>query len=306
MKCLLFVFCIFGLSQTALAQDSLKSKETLNAKKGYAAPSATARELSNSLEQKDYRKSAVLYEKLAKEFEKKEDYAKSELYYKQALNFYTAQKNKKKLAEINRYIARIQELQNKINEAISSYEMAAKHAGNFEEAYINSNDADRLKYSSELQEQRSSINANIKLLKETNQPEQLADAYSQLAEVELKDDKSQAAVEKLEIAIKNTTDEEKKSDLKDKIAATYAADKDYVNALKISAQIYEDAKAKNNISKQIQQLKQQAIYHTALGNKNNKSLTLLLEAYRLAIESNNTFAAKSVTESIVTYFSKKK
>ncbi len=306
MKYLLLLYSLISFSLISVAQDSLKYKEENSKKKGYSAPSKTARDLSISLEEKDDKKTAALYEKMAEQYAKKGEYSKSEQHYKQALALYKNQKNKNKIAAINRNIAQIQEQQKKTKEAISSYEKAAGQSVSKKDEYINTNDAQRLRNSNTPQAKRSNINANIQAFEESNEDEEAADAYKNLAEVELEEAQPQAAVANLERAIDKTKNEDKKVEIKQQIAATYAADKDYTKALKISEQLYNDAKEQENTPLQIQQLQQQAIYHSAKGSNEKQTVPLLKHAYSLAIQTNNTNAAKSVTESLVDYFTKQK
>ncbi len=84
------------------------------------------------------------YVKLALELYDKEEYDKAESYLKSAREIYERGKHKEKIVEVERQIARAQEAQNKISEAIFSYKNAGRLALSPQIKQLNSNDASRL------------------------------------------------------------------------------------------------------------------------------------------------------------------
>ncbi len=300
------LFVILLLSCYGLVVNAQDTMRDVPMKRGYSKEplGKKARDLTSSLKEKDDRASAQLYEEMANDFIRKGDYARAEHYLSQALAIYTDNKDKKNIARIKRSIAKVQEQQDNIKGAITNYEQAAAVAPEKKEANINRNDAARLRNPNDFNAQKSYLNTNIELLEEPKRSEEVADAYQQLAETELQQNNIQEAADKYQKAIEATRDEDKKVAINRDLAEVYASEKQYSEAIRISEHLLEEAKSKQDKMLEIQQLLQLSGYYTKSGDK-ERPLALLQEAYRLAIQSNDTRAAKSVTEAIAVYYEDK-
>lgn len=227
-----------------------------------------AKDLSESLEQEVVVDTLVAanYMKLAMELYGKEEYDKAEAYLKSARQIYEQTKNKEKVAEVERQIARTQEAQDKISDAILSYNKAGALAGTKEVKLLNTNDANRLKNRENPAVQASYIQKNIDL---SNQKELQTDrvhAIKQMAAANIAMKKEEEAVGNLEVAL----DEVKDSPME---------------AMKIQREIA-------NVYTSNQQY--------------GKGIAPLQEAYDLAVREGNTMEAKKNAELLADLYTKEK
>ena len=192
---LIYLVITFLLSQGSIeAQDS----------KGRKSQSKAIFDLSKSLEDGESdEKVALEYEKTAKEQIAQGEYAKAEDYLNRAKKLYEKLKNKEKIAYIDREIAKVQEQQNKLSEAISSYNLAGKVSEDKIQQAINTNDAQRLINNSNPKAKSSYIQRNINLLEKSANTEDRSNAYQQMAEVNLEMDNKVEAINNLEYALKD-------------------------------------------------------------------------------------------------------
>src|SRR5688572_11089916 len=100
------------------AQDSLQQKASKTKMKR-----ATS-DLEKSLKKNDDMGIAAGYEKVAQNFLDKGDNAKAEEYFKKALTIYTKSKSADDVARVRRNLAKVQESQNKLDDAAANYKKA--------------------------------------------------------------------------------------------------------------------------------------------------------------------------------------
>src|SRR5690606_24630125 len=137
--------------------------------------------LEQSLSKSDMKEAAKNYEALGKEFMQNGDDAKAESYFKNALDLYKKQKNKNKISSVTRLIAQVQENQNKLSEAIQSYESAGAEAVQVSSSKINTNDANRVRNYGNAQKQIEILDSNIELLEDKGSTEEQVQSYQKRA-----------------------------------------------------------------------------------------------------------------------------
>ena len=234
-----------------------------------------AMKLSTSLEKDSSdRKIALDYLVLAKELMKQGEYVKAELYLNNASKLYQKLNDKEQLAYVNRELAKVQEAQNKLRDAISNYSEAVKLSQNKQVQELNINDVKRLKNKSNLVVQATYIQRNIDILNADEDKEERAVAYQQMAEVNMKMNNQQAAISNLESALEDVKDKPVETiKVKREIATAYAADKKMEAAAASLLQSYELALKEGHTIEAKKSLEQLAAQYRKM-NKPQKALDL--------------------------------
>ena len=265
----------------------------------------TMDKLSKSLESESDESVALNYEKLAKEFSEKGEYAKAEENLNKARKLYSKMKMKEKVAEMDKELAKVQEAQNKIGAAISSLQSAQK-TSDVQQQSINANNMARLSNKSNPKAQSKYIQSNIDLYKSSGQKEEAADAYQQMAKVNLDMGNKDEAIENLGMALKNV---ENKADAKIKItkeiAGVYEASQQYDKAIDINKDLLKDAQKEHDTKREIEQLQSlSANYINA--DEPQKGVESLQLAYALSVEKGHTLDARQSLELLVAQYQKEK
>lgn len=236
---------------------------------------SAAMKLSISLEKDSSdRKIALDYLVLAKELMKQGEYVKAELYLNNASKLYRKLNDKEQLAYVNRELAKVQEAQNKLRDAISNYSEAVKLSQNKQVQELNINDVKRLKNKSNPVVQAAYIQRNIDILNADEDKEERAVAYQQMAEVNMKMNNQQAAISNLESALEDVKDKPVETiKVKREIATAYAADKKMEAAVASLLQSYELALKEGHTIEAKKSLEQLAAQYRKM-NKPQKALDL--------------------------------
>lgn len=236
---------------------------------------SAAMKLSTSLEKDSSdRKIAFDYLILAKELMKQGEYVKAELYLNNASKLYRKLNDKEQLAYVNRELAKVQEAQNKLRDAISNYSEAVKLSQNKQVQELNINDAKRLKNKSNPVVQATYIQRNIDILNADEDKEERAVAYQQMAEVNMKMNNQQAAISNLESALEDVKDKPVETiKVKREIATAYAADKKMEEAAVSLRQSYELALKEGHTIEAKKSLEQLAAQYQKM-SKPQKALDL--------------------------------
>ncbi|MES2763003.1 MAG: histidine kinase [Bacteroidota bacterium] len=248
------------------------------------------------------------YEDLAKELVKNNELVKAEEYQKKAVDLYKKNKLKEQLANSLRELAKIQEAQNKTTDAIQSYDKASQNTIGELNTTINSSDADRLRNINNPIQQSNSINRKIKSL-ETNsnngKKEDVVEAYKQMAEVNMQQNNSTAAIQNYNNALdKVVNDPTEKNNIKNEIANIYASNNNLDEAISIKQDILQKADSSNDVGEQIKQ-RQGLADLLILNNEDNKALELIQDAYNIALTKGKTIDAKNSLIQLIAYYRNK-
>jgi two-component system sensor histidine kinase YesM len=297
-----FFLLLFGM-KTVMAQDTIK-KKSKQSQKEYNLNQAAA-ELKKSLsEDENDLQTAQKYEALAKQLSAKGQYAKAEEYLKKARDIYAKRNKKKEAAITNRGIAKVQESQNKTQDAIVSYEMASQTATDKVAEKINYNDAERLKNSAP-EQKKDYISSNIQILEKEGEKEEAADAYQQMAKANIDRNDAKAAVENYKKALENVKHKpEEAIKIKNEIAKVYASENEFDKAIEINKKLINEAKEKNDSETQIVQMQElAAIYFKQ--QEAEKGISVLKKAYELAIQNGKTILAKNSLDQLISEYNAK-
>ena len=249
------------------------------------------------------------YEELAKELVKNNELVKAEEYQKKAIELYKKKDLKLQLANSLRGLAKIQEAQNKINDAIQSFDNASKNSEEELSTTLNSSDAKRLRNSNNPTEKSNSINIKLKTLKKKSNfkdgNEDMVDAYKQMAEVNIQQNNSASAIENYNNALDVVTNNPiEKNTIKNEIANIYANSNNLNQAISIKKDILQNADSLNDVSEQIKQ-RQGLAKLLILNNEDDKALLLIQDAYNLALRNGKTIDAKNSLLQLISYYKSK-
>ncbi len=290
---ILTLFLCF-VSMTIFAQQK-KSSSKVSVQK------EAAMELSKSLdEDKPDDVVAADYENLAKKFSDAGNYTKAEENWQKARKIYLKLKNKDKVAAIDRELAKIQEAQNKTELAIQSYNSANYYAQDKVARKLNANDAKRLENQANKDVQVGYIQENIAIAEKSADR---ADAYKQMADLKMAENKKDEAIGNLQSALKETENSDKAIVIKQEIATAYARNAEYEKAEAVTKDIVTEAKKTSNELIAIEQL-QLMSQNYFKGDNREKGIESLQQAYQIAIEQHNTLAAKKSLDLLVAEYRK--
>lgn len=301
---LLYILLLFALilPDNAWGQDSIYSKRSPR-----KSTSKIAKELSKSLEKDNPDKEiAENYIALAKQLGEQKEYERSETYYFQAINLFLKNKNNEPAANAYRELAKIQELQNKFDEAISNYTNASRLTNLEDFREINMNDAERLRNRNSPQTQTNYIQRNLEISQNIGNKEEAANSYQQMAQVKRDMHDNQGAREELKNALQNVKEKPRESfKIKQEIAKTYISENQYEQAIDINKDLLEEAKQVSDTQLEIEQL--QNLSSTYFEAKDTKSgINTLREAYNLAIRNGETMQARNILNALVEEYGKLK
>ncbi len=261
-------------------------------------------ELSKSLEDGESdEKVALEYEKTAKEQAALGEYAKAEDYLNRAKKLYGKLKNKDKIAYIDREIAKVQEQQNKLPQAISSYNSASEKSMDKVQQAINTNDAQRLMNNSNPQAKSTYIQKNIDLLKKSPNKEERSNAYQQMAEVNLELDNKDEAISNLGYALKETKKPVDVIKINKDIANIYKADNQPEKAIDINKKLVKVAETTHDSKIQVKQLQSLSDAYFN-GHDTAQGISALRDAYNLAMDEGHTMEAQKSVELLVNQYKK--
>lgn len=281
-----------------MAQDSIKTKVNKS------SVSKKAKEVEQTLSKSNPESTADKYVELAQILDKKGDFAKAEDYLKRALPIYQKQKNKDKIASTIRFIAQVQEKQNKVPDAIKNYQSASEEAVDVGYSRMNLNDASRLQNTSP-KVQAEYLDSNIKILEKEGKKEEAAEAYKQKAVVDLKSENKGMAIENYEKAIAVSKDKpEEVLKIKSEISKVYASENNLDKAIEITKNTISEAEKIGSVSQQIEQ--QQTLANLYFKNENqDEAIRLLKETYNLALKNGRTLDAKKAMLALSDYYREK-
>ncbi|WP_447635680.1 tetratricopeptide repeat-containing sensor histidine kinase [Flavobacterium microcysteis] len=297
-----FFLLLFGM-KAAMAQDTIKKKSKQSPKEYNLNQAASELKKSLSEDENDLQ-TAQKYEALAKQLTAKGQYAKAEEYLKKARDIYAKRNKKKEAAVTNRVIAKVQESQNKTQDAIVSYEMASQTATDKIAEKINYNDAERLKNSAP-EQKKDYISSNILLLEKEGEKEEAADAYQQMAKANIDKNDTKAAVENYKRALENVKHKpEEAIKIKNEIAKVYASENEFDKAIEINKKLINEAKERNNTEAQIVQMQELATIYFKQ-QEAEKGISVLKNAYELAIQNGKTILAKNSLDQLIKEYNAK-
>lgn len=273
---------VLAWGNTLVAQDTARVSKVLK----------SASKLKKAVDKNDNKGVADTYVGMANDYYNQGNYAKSEEYLIKARNIYQTLNDKKNLETTTRKLAQSQEKQNKITPAISNYSMAAQMSYSEKNKAVNTNDVARL--SSPTPELRAeAIQNNISLSKKENEQADLAESYSQLAEVNIQQKDVSRAEENLNNAYKISKKEAPQQALaiNQKLADLYVENKNYEKAIEAKKKVLKEDFVKENSQEKVNQIQELADIYIKK-NDPGEAVNLLKNAYGIALEKGHTLEAQ--------------
>lgn len=273
---------MFALGNSLLAQDSTQVSKVLK----------SVSKLKKAVDKNDNKGVADTYVGMANDYYNQGNYAKSEEYLIKARNIYQTLNDKKNLEITTRKLAQSQEKQNKITPAISNYSMAAQVGYSEKSKAVNNNDVARL--SSPTPELRAeAIQNNISLNKKENEKADLAESYSQLAEVNVQQKDIYKAEENLNTAYQISKKEAPQQALaiNQKLADLYVENKNFDKAIEAKKKVLKEDFVKENSQEKVNQIQELADIYIKK-NDPEEAVNLLKNAYGIALNKGHTLEAQ--------------
>ena len=199
------------------------------------------------------------YVRLAKELTTKKEYSKAEDYWNRALQLYNKLNLKEKAAEVTRELAKIQEARGDTDKAAQLYEAAGLNSSNLTTKELNRNDAHRLKNANNPKAQSDYIEKNIQLLQKEKETsiEEIAQAYTQMADVNVQMNQGQTALDNYETALKNIPEKAPEAlNIQRKMAGVYLSEQQPEKGINTLIEVYRLAKTTNNTMEAAKSLEQ--------------------------------------------------
>lgn len=235
---------------------------------------------------------ADTYVGIANDYYNQGNYAKSEEYLIKARNTYQNLKDKKNLEAVTRKLAQSQEKQNKINPAISNYSKAAEIGYSKENRAVNQNDAARLASpSAELKAE--AIRSNIDISRKENEKGDLAESYSQMADVNIQQKDIPKAEENLNNAYQLSKEQapQQALEINQKLTNFYVENKNFDKAIEAKKKVLKEDFVKENSQEKVNQIQELADIYIKK-NDAEEAVGLLKNAYGIAIEKGHTLEAQ--------------
>jgi tetratricopeptide (TPR) repeat protein len=304
----LYIFLIFLYAMPVIAQtpDTVKlEKVPVQLPFSSNSVSKSAKKLSRSLDEgKSDDKIAEEYEELAKNLVTNNEAAKAEEYLKRALDIYTRLGKRRKVAAVNRELARVQEQIKNMPEAIRYYEEASRTTTDPSERLLNLNDANRLRNQSNPVAQSKLIQSNIQLLEEKGNNEEKSTAYRQLAETNLQMNQSSEAIGNYEKALEVIPEKNTEAlKIKGEMARVYVADRQFDKAIDLSREVVQKAQEIKDVKTEISGL--QSLSHVYFSDaRADQGMETLMQAYNLSLASGQTLEAKRSLELLADQYRK--
>lgn len=253
---------------------------------------AESKKLKKAIDAQNEPAQADSYYNIGETFFKGGNFSKSEEYYVKAKKLYEKNNDKPNIEKVTRRLAQSQEKQNKITPALSNYSMAAKMGYSERSRTVNSNDVARL--SSPTPELKAeAIQNNIDISKKENEQTNIAEGYSQLAEVNLQQKDIYKAEENLNNAYKISKKEAPQQALaiNQKLADLYVENKKFDKAIEAKKKVLKEDFVKDNSQEKVNQIQELADIYIKK-NDPKEAVDLLKNAYGIALDKGHTLEAQ--------------
>jgi sensor histidine kinase YesM len=251
---------------------------------------------------------AGAYGLLADEYFTLSKFAKAEAYYQKAQLLYLKLGKQEDAARMARGLAKAQEAQNKITDAITNFEHAQRWntsntiAGQ-NQIRLNSNDVNRLQNASNSAAQMPFINSNLFIAQNTGNRPEIANAFQQLGNVNLQQNDLPAAEKNYKNALDQAENLDQTIQYTNQIADAYTANGNFDAAIDVQKQLLQREDVQQNTPNQIAQFQKLADIYSQT-SQDDEALQLLLKSYTLALEENRTIDAKNSLQKITAIYQK--
>lgn len=260
--------------------------------------SSAQKSLERAVDEGNTAEQAASYSKIAESFYNSGNFTKSEEYYTRAKAIYQTLNDKKNLEIVTRKLAQSQEKQNKITPAVSNYEKAASYGVTSKSKKINTNDATRLSTPSKVAKTEA-IQSNMRVAAAENDKTDLAENYSQMADVNLEQNNISKAEENLKTAYKISKDEapQKALEINNKLTNIYIKENNLDKAIETKKKVLNEDFVNENSQEKVNQIQELADIYIKKNNP-EEAISLLKNAYNIALEKGHTLEAQKSVQKL--------
>ena len=300
LMCLFTLIQLSGLGQSNVQMDTMSFNNNSN-----SLNNVSNKLIKSISENKTDEEIAGNYFALAMELAKNNDYIKAEIYINKAIQFESKVKKSLKLTEYYRELAKIQEKLNKLEIAYENYKTAASLATNKIQKQMDENDANRIKNKSNPEIELKYLNQNATLLNSTNNNYEKFQNLTQMATTNQSLNQTDKALENYKQAL-SVSDSTNPNTLliKNNIVNILAESNNIDKAINLQKEVVEQSQY-SGVDMQVQQMRNlSSLYINS--NKINEGLSVLQNAYTLALEKENVKEARSSLIMLADYYEKNK
>lgn len=251
-----------------------------------------SKKLKKAVDLEDESAEANSYYNIGETYYKNGNFAKSEEYFLKSKTIYEKLNDKKNLEKVTRKLAQSQESQNKLKAAASNYQNASKIGYSKNSRAVNSNDAMRVS-SPSINEKAEVIRSNLDISEKTQNKEDLAAGYSQMAEINIEEKNLPKAEENLNNAYKISKQEAPQQALaiNQKLADLYVENKNFDKAIEVKKNVLKEDFVKENSKKEVEQIQELADIYIKKDDP-QEAINLLKKSYGIALEKGHTLEAQ--------------
>jgi two-component system, sensor histidine kinase YesM len=295
----LLLVCLASATHVAYAQ-STDYEQNAPAEKTKKYQSKASK-IEDAYKQKDDYAVAKNYESLADDFYKSGDVGKAEAYYRKAEPIYEKLGKKDDLARVLRSLARSQEWQKRGSEAKENYRRSSEAVP----ASVSSNsipqrsrnDEQRLDANTSNDVKEELSQQNVQLAQNEGDKDGTAESYSQLADVQMAQNKLPEAVQNYQNAVQVAETPELAFRYSEQLSNVYAANGQINQAIQVQQNLLDRADIRSDAPQKIAVFNQMASLYAKAESK-DEALHLFRQSYDLALVENRTLDAKKSLENM--------
>jgi len=262
-------------------------------------------QLQQGLETGDQRTMANTYEQLADDYTARGNYQKAEVYYKKSEVLWLGLNLKDNAARVTRKLAKTQEQLKNITDALKNFNRAANNistSDNLPQQQLNFNDVSRLK-SADASTKHSILMNSVRSSQQNGYPEESANAFFQLGNLQLQENNYAKATENFNAALAEADKSELSLQVANQITDAYT-EKGLLNeAAAVQQQLLSSDRVQQDPVAQIAQYQKLATIFTRQQQENDAEL-LLQKSYELAIRQNRTLDARNSLDQLADLYLK--
>ena len=267
----------FAFTQNKEAVSEIKSQST---------------KLEKAINSNDANRQAEVYISLADTYYNQSNFSKSEENLLKAKVIYQKSNDKNGLAVVSRKLAQTQESQNKMASAAENYKKAAGYSNVKKQEATNRNDYSRVS-SKSLKTKEKAVQENISLNDEAANADELANDYSNLAEINVQQNNVSKAAENLNNAyeIAKSSEPNQALIINQKLTDLYVENKDFDKAIEVKKKVLSEQFVKDNSQLKASEIQQLANVYLKTDNV-AEAIKLFKNAYQISLEKGHTLEAR--------------
>ena len=300
MRCSFLLYSLLFISVIIIAPNNAWSQSKISKKSSSLKSKINELEQAITINEEDHILS-VLYEEVGDEFRKIDDLDKSITYYEKSLAIHQKAENNSDVSRIHRKMAKVFEQKNKLDEAITNYNLSNQNVQEQDLMILNSNDIQRIQKVESPEIQNMYIDSNIQILEKRGDTLELIDALQQKGNHSLLQNDANSAVISFERALsKSKTDEESLS-IKKSLAKAFKLDHRHKEAEQTLSNGMNNALKQSNYRKFIE-LSISLSESYMQREKMDSAIHVLKKSYDLALNQGMTYHGNELVNKMTEFY----